>query len=88
MPPLLEQEAERIKEYPFEEDKSATCVTRSFAPSFFFFSFLCSFHTRPRFSPRFVAARRRSRLGCQVRLTKEMDGMVVYVPDGPDSDIP
>ena len=26
-----------------------------------------------------------SRLACQVRLTKELDGMVVYVPDGPPS---
>lgn len=24
-----------------------------------------------------------SRLGCQVKLTKEMDGMVCYVPDNP-----
>ncbi len=29
-----------------------------------------------------------SRLACQVTLTKAMDGMVVYVPDGPPSDIP
>lgn len=29
-----------------------------------------------------------SRLACQVQLTKEMDGMVVYVPDGPPSDVP
>ena len=29
-----------------------------------------------------------SRLACQVVLTKEMDGMVVYVPDGPPSDLP
>ena len=26
-----------------------------------------------------------SRLACQVRLSKDMDGMVVYVPDGPPS---
>ena len=29
-----------------------------------------------------------SRLACQVVLMKEMDGMVVYVPDGPPSDLP
>lgn len=29
-----------------------------------------------------------SRLGCQVVLSKDMDGMVVFVPDGPDDDIP
>ncbi len=29
-----------------------------------------------------------SRLGCQVTLTKDMDGMIVYVPDGPPFDLP
>lgn len=29
-----------------------------------------------------------SRLACQVTLTKEMEGMVVYIPDGPPSDLP
>ena len=29
-----------------------------------------------------------SRLACQVVLTKEMDGMVIYIPDGPPSDLP
>ncbi len=29
-----------------------------------------------------------SRLACQVKITKEMDNMVVYVPDGPPSDVP
>lgn len=29
-----------------------------------------------------------SRLACQVVLTKGMDGMVVYIPDGPPSDLP
>lgn len=29
-----------------------------------------------------------SRLACQVTLSKDMHGMLVYVPDGPPSDIP
>jgi len=29
-----------------------------------------------------------SRLACQVKITKDMDGMLVYIPDGPPSDIP
>jgi ferredoxin len=29
-----------------------------------------------------------SRLACQIRLTKDMDNMVVFVPDGPESEIP
>lgn len=29
-----------------------------------------------------------SRLACQVKVSRDMDGMIVYVPDGPPSDIP
>jgi len=29
-----------------------------------------------------------SRLACQVEVTADMHGMVVYVPDGPPSDLP
>jgi hypothetical protein len=29
-----------------------------------------------------------SRLGCQITLTKELDGMVVRIPDGPPTDVP
>lgn len=29
-----------------------------------------------------------SRLACQVKLSDDMNGMVVYIPDGPPSDIP
>jgi ferredoxin len=35
-----------------------------------------------------ICRTRRSRLACQVKVTKELDGCVVYVPDGPRSDIP
>jgi hypothetical protein len=28
-----------------------------------------------------------SRLACMVKLTKDMEGMVVYIPDGPPTDV-
>ena len=51
--PILEDEQERLDEYPFRDDITAG-----------------------------------SRMGCQVRLNKDMDGLVVFVPDGPESDVP
>ncbi len=29
-----------------------------------------------------------SRLGCQVKLTKNLDGIQVFIPDGPPADCP
>lgn len=86
LPPKRIDEIEQLQTYPFPEDMTQTCVGgggrgRSVRLRG---SSMPEQPPLPRhLSPR--PSHRRSRLACQVMLTPEMDGIVVYAPDGPPS---
>ena len=76
LPRMKWDEQEELDKYPLREDITETCVLGRLC---------CAGTVRPRPFPltRAHVSPRRSRLSCQVSVTKEMEGMLVYVPDGP-----
>ena len=90
VPAKRPDETEQLGKYPFKEDLAETCVATHRAVA------LLACRARRGASPTLTLVPPRStpcrccrsRLACQVKLTKELEGMIVYVPDGPSSDLP